>query len=292
MLLAPNIDRSPVANYVERNTTISQISSWVEQTTNTYASYRTKTANIINTDSFKIDIRCVEVYAYDNRIPEEENVETDIYTVIYYECKNTDLNSAVVQIDSTFQNQYDIKTIENEYWIVEDLKELAGMNDFLNGQSYTTPEQYQTLVYQINNATDEGTLQERMTYNNVTDLMSLNYWVNNGTTSTNSAVIIHTYIQYAYTQELPNNTPYEGFYNYPKNFTFKIHFTGDSSGAGQIVDIPGLMFTILGMPFAWFSQAFNLTIFPGTVYEINLSHIFIVIIASLLLIVLLKKILK
>ena len=50
-------------------------------------------------------------------------------------------------------------------------------------------------------------------------------------------------------------------------------------GTYEIVDIPGLMFEIIGMPFAFVSQAFNLTIFPGTPYQINIANLFLSIIA-------------
>ena len=60
----------------------------------------------------------------------------------------------------------------------------------------------------------------------------------------------------------------------------------------EVIDLPGLLFSILGMPFAWISTAFNLTIFPGTPYAVNLSHLFIAIIGALILIIILKKILK
>lgn len=43
----------------------------------------------------------------------------------------------------------------------------------------------------------------------------------------------------------------------------------------EIVDIPGLMFTILGLPFSFISQAFDLTIFPGTPYQVNFANIFL-----------------
>lgn len=64
-----------------------------------------------------------------------------------------------------------------------------------------------------------------------------------------------------------------------------IHYT-------EIVDIPGLLLTILGMPFAFVSQAFDLTVFPGTPYAVNLSHIFLAIIAAGILIFIIKKVLK
>lgn len=47
----------------------------------------------------------------------------------------------------------------------------------------------------------------------------------------------------------------------------------------EVVDIPGLMWQILAMPFAFISQAFNLTLFPGTPYQVNISNLFLSIIA-------------
>lgn len=49
--------------------------------------------------------------------------------------------------------------------------------------------------------------------------------------------------------------------------------------AYEVVDIPGLMWDILAMPFAFVSQAFNLTLFPGTPYQVNISNLFLAIIA-------------
>lgn len=59
----------------------------------------------------------------------------------------------------------------------------------------------------------------------------------------------------------------------------------------EVVDIPGLMFTILGMPFSFISQAFNLTLFEGTPYVVNISDIFLGFIAVALLLWVLKLIL-
>lgn len=59
-------------------------------------------------------------------------------------------------------------------------------------------------------------------------------------------------------------------------------FTGTNiipSGTYEVIDIPGLMWQILEMPFAFVSQAFNLTLFPGTPYQVNISNLFLSIIA-------------
>lgn len=60
----------------------------------------------------------------------------------------------------------------------------------------------------------------------------------------------------------------------------------------EVIDLPGFMFTILGLPFAWISTAFNLTLFPGTPYSLNIAHLFMAIIGALILVFVLKKILK
>lgn len=59
----------------------------------------------------------------------------------------------------------------------------------------------------------------------------------------------------------------------------------------EVVDIPGLMFTVLTMPFAFISQAFDLTLFPGTAYQINISQLFLGLIGVAMLLWVLKIIL-
>lgn len=64
------------------------------------------------------------------------------------------------------------------------------------------------------------------------------------------------------------------------------------TGSYEVIDIGGLMFTILTMPFSFISQAFNLTLFPNTPYAINISNLFITIIAVMLFVWLLSIIIK
>lgn len=47
-------------------------------------------------------------------------------------------------------------------------------------------------------------------------------------------------------------------------------------GTYEVIDLPGLMWQILTMPFAFVSQAFNLTLFPGTPYQVNISNLFLI----------------
>lgn len=58
------------------------------------------------------------------------------------------------------------------------------------------------------------------------------------------------------------------------------------------IDLPGLLWQIIAMPFAFISQAFDLTLFPGTPYQINLANTFMVFIGLLMLFAILKIVLK
>lgn len=60
----------------------------------------------------------------------------------------------------------------------------------------------------------------------------------------------------------------------------------------SVIDIPGLLFTILTLPFTFFTQAFDLTLFPGTPYAINISDVLLAIICILLLIYIIKLIMS
>ena len=59
----------------------------------------------------------------------------------------------------------------------------------------------------------------------------------------------------------------------------------------EVVNIPGLMWEILSMPWAFISTAFNLTLFPGTPYSVNISMLFSIILATAFFVVILKKVL-
>lgn len=60
--------------------------------------------------------------------------------------------------------------------------------------------------------------------------------------------------------------------------------------AYEVIDIPGLMFTILTLPFSFITQAFNITLFPNTPYSINIGNLFLSIVAIIILMWLLQKI--
>lgn len=68
--------------------------------------------------------------------------------------------------------------------------------------------------------------------------------------------------------------------------------TSSNAVYGDVIDLPGLMFNILAMPFAFYSQAFNLTLFSGTPYAINIGDVIMFIISLVILITIIKIIIS
>ena len=68
----------------------------------------------------------------------------------------------------------------------------------------------------------------------------------------------------------------------------KVGFSNDV----EVVDVAGLLFTIISLPFTFFSQAFDLTLFSGTAYAINIGDVFLLIVAILIIIAVIKLIMS
>lgn len=60
----------------------------------------------------------------------------------------------------------------------------------------------------------------------------------------------------------------------------------------EVVNVPGLLFQILTMPFTFYSQAFNLTLFPGTPYQFSVTHILLFIVALLIFAYIIRLIMR
>ena len=56
----------------------------------------------------------------------------------------------------------------------------------------------------------------------------------------------------------------------------------------EVIDIPSMILFILTAPFTFISQAFNITLFAGTQYQINVSYIFMAVITAGILILVIK----
>ena len=93
-------------------------------------------------------------------------------------------------------------------------------------------------------------------------------------------------------------------YNYPwKNVicsgnlfnptTFTVEGTNVIVNGGyEVIDLPNIMWNIVTMPFAFVSQAFNLTLFPGTPYQLNIANLFLSIVAVFVFVWLIGQFLK
>ena len=111
----------------------------------------------------------------------------------------------------------------------------------------------------------------------------------------NKTTYIFLYEQPQYTQETTPTVNYEQTLtgSYITNILTQIKISGINAiqqGDLEVVDIGGVMFEILGMPFTFISTAFNLTIFAGTPYELNMSILFLSIFAVIVFIFIIKLI--
>ena len=59
----------------------------------------------------------------------------------------------------------------------------------------------------------------------------------------------------------------------------------------EVLPFMDIIYTILTMPFSFISQAFNLTLFPNTPYQINFATIILSILAVLILVLIVRIVL-
>lgn len=87
---------------------------------------------------------------------------------------------------------------------------------------------------------------------------------------------------------------YNFFYTQPTQTEFEYSWiiNPDTVGNYEVIDVGNLFLTILGMPMAWITQAFNFTLWPGTPYAINVGHILSAVIVASVIIIIIKKVYK
>ena len=79
----------------------------------------------------------------------------------------------------------------------------------------------------------------------------------------------------------------------PKSTSGNYRWSVDTSSANyEVIDVGGLLLTILAMPFAWISTAFNYTFWAGTPYALNVGHLLAGLIIAGLIIIIIKKVFK
>lgn len=60
----------------------------------------------------------------------------------------------------------------------------------------------------------------------------------------------------------------------------------------EVIDLPSLIFSIIGLPFTFINNAFNLTLFQGTAYQVNVRDVVMLIIGGMVLLLIIKKIME
>lgn len=193
---------------------------------------------------------------------------------------------------------------------------MLDLRGYLNPNSQISPyyeDYYYYYTFDNNNDLYTFMYEDSYTYNQMQTINNLNIWTqgNNSqieTTGTNATITLPSKYKYVkfkiewltdeiynendeiITTLIPNlinclNPVYSTISaNYTWTFTKQYEY--------EVLDIPGLLFQILGMPFAWISTAFNLTIFSGTPYAINISRLIMDIVLGLFLILIVKKMFK
>ena len=194
----------------------------------------------------------------------------DISTKIYSVDQNsndTEINSIFSEVNSIIEgtdNGWQINRFANTSNPTTKANIFTQMTNFLNGGGYffnytrQYNEEISFIIYSTIEARGTFTTSEEQSYLNINQ------------NAVNSIQWNITLNQSSPTPPTPTPTP--------DNY--------------EVVDIGGLIFYMLGMPFAWMSTAFNLTIFPNTPYSINIGALFLGLVGVVLLIFILKKILK
>lgn len=165
-----------------------------------------------------------------------------------------------------------------------------------NLDEYMNVSTYNTRNYAYN------TYEELASNGNITPISTTNYVHNSGTyeyidinMNINLSTLFSTYVIInlktnitAYDSVQTSGTWYIAYNAMGGNIMAIIGATGGY----EVIDIPDLMFNIITLPFAFISQAFNVTLFPNTPYQVNIATLFIAILAILILAWLLGKLIK
>lgn len=219
----------------------------------------------------------------DRNIVEDEYI---IRTLCVFKLNNP-TNMDIHNLRTAFQgNPQYVDLLETNHWTLYYYQTpTQAIIDFLNYANYNNYTEIENIYYTINS--------------NTTYIDNLGEYNANGYTyyyKDNQTNVDQTYymVETLYNFDPTKITDTGGFMLAVKPYNTIIQNVSYLPGeqTGEIVDIPGMMFEILGMPFAWLSTAFNFTIYPGTPYEINISALLMAIVLSLIVLYIIKKIIK
>lgn len=187
----------------------------------------------------------------------------------------TSKNKTYKVFSSTNNNILDLLNANN--WANQDQNFYKYINSFCESNLYT-------------NVIKQETTTSNGFYISNTDFNSLNGLTNN-------YIVVLTYLT---TED--EQAGYSGQYQPSNGAVYRINtdsslqniysITTETTINYDVIDLPNLMFTILTMPFSFVSQAFNLKLFPNTPYYIDVSSLFLAIVATMTFIFIIKLILN
>lgn len=195
-----------------------------------------------------------------------------------------------------------VGTTNNQQYYINDIiyRSEQDWSFLLNRQDWNTTGKVYDLKQELENPTNAYIYQKTenstfFEYTNNMQLQSPKTFTKNITLTINTNIVYYVYYFYPSIRELAGG--YEQYKSTGRGITLNdnIYINGTMvipTGTYEVVDIGGLMFTILTMPFSFISQAFNLTLFPNTPYQVNISNLFLVIIAVLIFTWLISIIIK
>lgn len=183
-------------------------------------------------------------------------------------------NQSLNQEDLNKQRIYDLNQYQSRYATTETIYKNVVYVPYL-----------QDSVYYFNAQTIEIETQN-LAYqqDNYIFVSAYYYWYSNYTTES-----IWSTMPRINSDNISTNTATMGTYqeisiNYYQGTSTNINY--------EVINIPDLIFTILTTPFAFMSQAFNFTLFPGTQYALNISNLLLAIIGILVFIFVIKFFVK
>lgn len=301
------IQNTQITQNTIRNVSMDNQSYWTTTTAQhpqtgvpiSIESYRNiQTNNPISNSTFDVKQRIIESY-YCGNTPQNIAINEYYLLINIAGVQNIELSNITTQLAGSITNAYEIH--ECQFTIVktdyDDIHDQV-LIDFLNGQDLTTKQAYTTAISHLDNfISDNSSRSQTYTMTNETYADFINeYEINFAAQDNFTSFLIKIWINYpqSFVNDITIVTPYSPFGTYGRQLTYDIQWITDvpQSGTGEIIDIPGMMLMVLGMPFTFVAQAFDLTIFPGTYYQVNLAHIALAVIGAGLIIFVFKKFLK
>ncbi len=272
-------------NYTQWGQTYSQ-TDYYEDTIEAQRVLRLKTSNpVSNIDGVsKVQSFSLCYDWYDSTVQTEKRIRR-ITTFTYIENKAISLEREEFTLLGNIVPYNNYSSINRQYTYFFGIPSNQYIVNTLNGNEPQTYEEIYTMYQNIGINNPTWTLMPTVTtINDIKTTISLDQYINESFYLVDRITII-------YDDSLDITGIPQDLNNFPNQNFILLQYRYNKVDNAEVVDIPGIMFEILGMPFAWISTAFNLTIFPGTMYEVNISHIIMAVVIGGIAIFIIKRIL-